>query len=393
MQQVLAGGMLRLVHEHEVRRTANLDQSAVERPHARGVAGGEADRLLGRKIAQRREHRHHARDAQGLDTGARRRVGAEDDAVKLAHLARGAECVEGRALIAVVHDLEAALATLADAADLAVRECRVPAVDVAHDVGVGFQHHVLVDEARTGDRRATGVDRALDAILPRPGHHALRRRAVLDAAEAHLAKELHARIGQVLEILLRHFGLDAGCPGMDLDARRTEIGELPLRRDGECLEAHDVTRAARRVHLACRNHGGDAAIEVRIDPAQLVLAGRPVPRHRVDMAVDQAGGECRAIGIDDERGMVLIHVLRTPDRRDASILRHHGIRLDDGALQRAGEDQPDVPDDQFLGAGGRSLSVMRHDVLLQARCFSGSLAAHTATAEPDCRGQPREDRA
>ena len=39
------------------------------------------------------------------------------------------------------------------------------------DVGVGLEHHVRVDEARAGDRRPAGVDRALDAVLARPGDH------------------------------------------------------------------------------------------------------------------------------------------------------------------------------------------------------------------------------
>jgi hypothetical protein len=67
---------------------------------------------------KRGQHRHHARDAERLDARARRRIGAEDDAVQIVHLLREPQRVEGGALIAVVHDLERALAALADAADL-----------------------------------------------------------------------------------------------------------------------------------------------------------------------------------------------------------------------------------------------------------------------------------
>src|ERR1019366_4620326 len=41
VEDVLAGGMLRLVHDDEVSRTSDFDQAAVERAHPRGVAGGE----------------------------------------------------------------------------------------------------------------------------------------------------------------------------------------------------------------------------------------------------------------------------------------------------------------------------------------------------------------
>ena len=93
--------------------------------------------------------------------------------MELAQLARGAEGEEGGLLIAVMDDLDGALALLAEAADLIQRQSRMAAVDMADDIGIGFQHHILVDEARAGDGGAAGVDRALDAVFAGPGHHAL----------------------------------------------------------------------------------------------------------------------------------------------------------------------------------------------------------------------------
>ena len=130
-RMVLPGGMLRLVHEDEIGRAADLDQAAVEFAHPRGVAGGEAEREFGRHIAERRQHRDHAQDAERLHAGAGRRIGAEDDAVELAHVARDAQRVERRALVAVVDQFEAALAALADAADLVVGQGGVAAIDMA----------------------------------------------------------------------------------------------------------------------------------------------------------------------------------------------------------------------------------------------------------------------
>ena len=45
--------MLGLVHEHEIGGAANFDEAGVELAHAGGIAGGEADRLFGRQLAQR----------------------------------------------------------------------------------------------------------------------------------------------------------------------------------------------------------------------------------------------------------------------------------------------------------------------------------------------------
>ncbi len=44
----------------------------IELAHARGVAGGEAERDLGRDLADRGEHRDHAQDPERLNAGAGR---------------------------------------------------------------------------------------------------------------------------------------------------------------------------------------------------------------------------------------------------------------------------------------------------------------------------------
>ena len=58
--------------------------------------------------------------------------------------------------------------------DLIVRQRGMAAVDVADDVGVRLQHHVLVDKAGAGNRRTAGMDRAVDAVFARPGDHLAR---------------------------------------------------------------------------------------------------------------------------------------------------------------------------------------------------------------------------
>src|SRR6266481_4713533 len=55
VQNVLAGRMLRHVHDHEIGGAADLDDAAVQRPHPRGVAGGEAEGDFGRQVAERRQ--------------------------------------------------------------------------------------------------------------------------------------------------------------------------------------------------------------------------------------------------------------------------------------------------------------------------------------------------
>ena len=112
--------MLRLVHEHEIGGASDFDQAAIKLTHPRGVAGRKAERDLGGHLAKRGQHRDHAQDAERLHAASGRRIGAEDDAGQIAHLARGAQREQRRAFVAVVNQLQPALAALADAADLVV---------------------------------------------------------------------------------------------------------------------------------------------------------------------------------------------------------------------------------------------------------------------------------
>ena len=168
--------MLGAIHEDEIGGAADFDEPAIERAHARRVAGRKAECDFGGNVAERRQHRDHPDDAERLHAGAGRRVGAEDHAVQFAELLRGAQREQRRAFVAVVHELEAALAAFAEADDLIVGQRGMAAVNVADHVGVRLQHDVLVDQPGAGDRRAAGMDGAVDAVFARPGDHLARRR-------------------------------------------------------------------------------------------------------------------------------------------------------------------------------------------------------------------------
>ena len=76
VEQVVAGGMLRPVHDDEIGRASDFDDAAVQRAHPRGVAGCKAERDLRRHLAERGQQRHHAQDSKRLHAGASRRIGA-----------------------------------------------------------------------------------------------------------------------------------------------------------------------------------------------------------------------------------------------------------------------------------------------------------------------------
>src|SRR6187397_157850 len=53
LEDVLAGRVLRLVHQDEIGGAADFDEAAIELAHAGGVAGGEAEGEFGGQVAKR----------------------------------------------------------------------------------------------------------------------------------------------------------------------------------------------------------------------------------------------------------------------------------------------------------------------------------------------------
>ncbi len=82
------------------------------------------------------------------------------------------------------------------------------AVDVADDIGGGGKHDVFINQTGARNRRPAGVNRALNAILPRPGDHLAGRRAVFHATQADLAEHSDTGGCKVFEIFLDHPMLD-----------------------------------------------------------------------------------------------------------------------------------------------------------------------------------------
>ncbi len=165
-----ARAMLGAVHEHEIGIAADLDQAAVELADLRGVAGREAEHQLGRDV---RRSTTASRPCARMPSGCT----PEPAGPSVPRITRCGHLSSSRLggrdrhlLVAVVHDLDRARALLAELAHMGLGQRGVAAVDVADDVGIGLEHHVLVDQARARDRGAARVDRALDAVLcaPRP---------------------------------------------------------------------------------------------------------------------------------------------------------------------------------------------------------------------------------
>ncbi|MEH2515958.1 hypothetical protein V1279_001531 [Bradyrhizobium sp. AZCC 1610] len=176
-----------------------------------------------------------------------------------------------------------------------------------------------------------------------------------------------------LEIVLDHFAFDHGCAGMHLHPARTQRPECALREDRHRLQADDVAGSAGHVNFACGDHGGDAAVEIAVDPVGLVLPRRPVAGDGMDVAVDQARGDRGAVGIDNGGGALGVDVLESSDRCDLAVLGYDRIAVQDRLLQRPRQQQPDIADHQLAGTG-RLGCIVGHGFSFWFNAF----AAHSA---------------
>jgi hypothetical protein len=112
---------------------------------------------------------------------------------------------------------------------------------------------------------------------------------------------------------------------------------------------------------------------VAVDPADLVLARRPVASDRMDVAVDQARRDGGAVGINNGGGALGVDVLEAADRRDPAVLGHDRVGIQDRLFQRPRQQQPDIADHQLAGTG-RLGCVVRHGFSFWFNAF----AAHSA---------------
>ena len=229
-----------------------------------------------------------------------------------------------------MHNFQSPRRTLTQCHDLIVRQSGVASVDVSNHVGIGFKHHVFVDQAGAGDRRPSRVNRALDAVFACPCNHLARGLTVFNAAESYFAQYFDSSCGEFFEIVFDHSMFDDRRARINFYSSRTKGLKGALGKNGHCLQSDNIFRTARCVHFTRRNHRRDTAVHIAVDPAQLILARRPVSADRVNVAVDEAGGKGCALGINGDRGSGSVHIFVSSNRSDAPADRDNRIRIEDG---------------------------------------------------------------
>ena len=107
----------------------------------------------------------------------------------------------------------------------------------------------------------------------------------------------------------------------------TKRRKRSLRKHRHRLQPNYVFGSPRRMHLARRNHRCHAAMQVAINPADLILARRPISRHRMHVAIDQSRQQAGSSCVDNQPGSLAIDVLLPPNRGNLAVYGENCVRI------------------------------------------------------------------
>jgi hypothetical protein len=152
---------------------------------------------------------------------------------------------------------------------------------------------------------------------------------------------------QLVEVGPRQAGFQDDGAGNHAHSARSVIGKTALRGNRQRLDALDVARPARDVHLRCRNRGGDAAVQIALEVADGALARCVVAKGDVDMRVDQARYRRHPAGIDHHVDGRYFRGGSRADADDLVVVNQDGVARCDRLAPVTGDDLAEIGDRDF----------------------------------------------
>src|SRR5580658_9859915 len=98
------------------------------------------------------------------------------------------------------------------------------------------------------------------------------------------------------------------------------------------------------MYFTSGDHGSDASVKVAVNPAELILTGRPITADGMNVAVDESGRERRAFCVDGDGGSGSVDIFLFTYGSDAIADRDHGVSVEDGIGEVAAEQESDIAD-------------------------------------------------
>ncbi len=107
-------------------------------------------------------------------------------------------------------------------------------------------------------------------------------------------------------------------------------------------------------------------MQIAVDPAELILAGCPVAADGMNVAVDEPGGECRALGVDRDGGSGSVDLFFFTHGSNAIADSDYGVGIEDGIGEVSAEQEADIADDELGLWRGFRRFVVGHGSLTSA---------------------------
>jgi hypothetical protein len=123
--------------------------------------------------------------------------------------------------------------------------------------------------------------------------------SVFHSAKPDLSEVFNAGFGKFCKIFFDHAVLNNRCARVHFHARGAKILIPALCRDGHSFKANNIFGTAGHVDFAGGNHCRHPPMQGRVNPVKLLLARCVITDDRMHMAVNEAGGQGDALGIND----------------------------------------------------------------------------------------------
>ncbi len=200
------------------------------------------------------------------------------------------------------------------------------------------------DGVAAGDGRSAYVHHHPHAAALGPQDHLGNPGPVVVAAEAHFAQVADAGGGHFLKVSFGETLLQQQSASLHLDAARMK-GCPGLRGDNrQGFGPQRAGWAARHVYLAGGDQPGDAAMQATFNEVNRPLPGRVVADDRVEMGINQAGGDGAAVGVEPGCVVRRRQFGAGPNRGNPPIAHQDGIAVQQGLVKAAGDNPADIVD-------------------------------------------------
>ena len=220
------------------------------------------------------------------------------------------------------------------------------AVHVTRHVRIGCDDLICRHGVAARNGRASGVHEDDHPVFLGPLDHGSCILRLLHRTETNFTDDLYSFAGHLLEIALGKAFLQDDGSAQDFRTTGPEIGKSLGSENGKSLGSDRVFGTALEMHLAGRDHRGDATVDLALEEAYLMLPRRVVAEHHVTMGIDKPGSDRASCCINDDISLQRFQILNSPNFPNDAVLDKQRIGFQERVLDVAANQATDILDER-----------------------------------------------